>query len=126
MTSHLEGYTKVSSLDFAEDKGQLALSYLLRLVGVVVFIPLFIAITRIIHPELPTRITTYVNIALPNMPSVVSYLLVIISVVIVLTLHELVHASVFYLDQRIQPQIGWRGLSIFAAAPGYFEWNVQS
>jgi hypothetical protein len=119
MNSHLEGYTKESSLDFAKDKGQLVLSYILRLIGVVVFTLLFVAITRSIHPELPARVKTYFNIALPNTSHLVSYLLVFLSVVIVLTLHELVHASVFYFDQHIPPQIGWRGLSIFAAAPGY-------
>lgn len=119
MNSHLEGYTKLSSLDFNQDKGQLALSYLLRLIGVVVFGLIFLGFTRLIHPQLPVSLATYLTIELPNNSVIVSYILIAISVVLVLTLHELVHASVFYIDQRIPPKIGWRGLSIFAAAPGY-------
>jgi len=119
MNSNLEGNKKLSSLDFANDKRQLALSYLIRLIGVFVFTLIFIGFTRLFHPELSTSLVTYINIELPNVPSVVSWLLVAVSVVLVLTLHELVHASVFYLDQRIHPQIGWRGLTIFAAAPGH-------
>lgn len=119
MKSHLEGYTKLSYLDFNEDKRQLALSYLLRLIGVVIFGLVFVGFSRLIHPELPISLSAFFSIQLPNTPAVVSYLLVAVSVVLVLTLHELVHAAVFYFDQRIPPQIGWRGLTIFAAAPGY-------
>lgn len=41
-----------------------------------------------------------------------------LSVAAVLLLHELIHATTFYLSQRVPPQLGWRGLMIFASAPG--------
>jgi hypothetical protein len=119
MKSHLEGYKKIDSLDFADNKKQLALSYLIRLIGIFVFSFLFIAYTRLVHPNMNDALTTFINIEIPNTSIFVSYLLVAISVVVVLTMHELVHASVFFIDQRVPPQLGWRGLTIFAAAPGY-------
>ena len=113
------GYKLISSMDFAENKQQLALSYLLRLFGAIVFTALFIWLSRLIHPELPAALEPFLTVSIPGIPEVVSLLLVILSVVLVLAMHELVHASVFYLDQRVPPHIGIRGPIIFAAAPGY-------
>ena len=119
MNSQFDDYKRISTLDFANNKKQLALSYLIRLIGVAVFTLLFVAIIRVFHPELPATLGTFFNIGLEGASQLVSYLLVAVSVVLVLLLHELVHAAVFYLDQHVPPQIGWRGLTIFAAAPGF-------
>jgi len=114
-----ENYTRKSSLDFANNKIMLATSYLLRVIGFIGFMFVFIFFTRLRYPELSSSFKTYLNIELPNTPAILSILLVVIDVITVLGLHELIHAFVFYLDQGIPPQIGWRGLLIFASAPGY-------
>jgi hypothetical protein len=117
-TTYRDGYKNIAILDLAE-KGTLAFSYLLRAFGFALFTGIFIVLTRLIHPHLPTTVETYLNIALPNVPGIASILLAAASVVAVLALHELVHATAFYLDQRIPPKIGGRGLLIFSSAPGY-------
>ncbi|MCP4139534.1 MAG: DUF3267 domain-containing protein [Chloroflexi bacterium] len=117
-TTYRDGYKNIAILDLAE-KGTLAFSYFLRAFGFALFTGLFIVLTRFLYPHLPTTVETYLNIALPNLPGIVSILLAAASVIAVLALHELVHATVFYLDQRIPAKIGGRGLLIFASAPGY-------
>lgn len=49
----MEGYRRLSSLDFSKDKGKLALSYLVRFMGVGVFGMLFALFARVVHPRLP-------------------------------------------------------------------------
>lgn len=71
------------------------------------------------HPGRANLWQDLISIELPGLPAFVSILLILLAVIFVLTLHELIHASVFYLDQRVPPQIGIRGPVIFAAAPGF-------
>lgn len=114
-----EGYEEISKIDFAENKGQLSLSYALRGVGLVAFSALFFALAGLVHPGRANLWQDLINIELPGIPAFVSILLILLAVILVLTLHELIHASLFYLDQRVPPQIGIRGPVIFAAAPGF-------
>ena len=73
-TTYRDGYNEIATLDLAK-KGMLAFSYMLRVLGFALFTGIFIAITRIIHPHLPTSFETYLNIAFPNLPGVISILL---------------------------------------------------
>ena len=114
-----EGYEEISKIDFAENKGQLSLSYALRGAGLVAFSALFFALAGLVHPGRANLWQDLINIELPGIPAFVSILLILLAVILVLTLHELIHASLFYLDQRVPPQIGIRGPVIFAAAPGF-------
>lgn len=110
---------KVDALDFRNNKTQLILSYILRIIGVVVFGLLFMLWISLINADTPITLQTFLNIEIANLPAVVSILLIILDVIFVLYLHELIHAFVFYLTHRQKPKIGMRGFVIFAAAPSH-------
>lgn len=114
---NLENFQKHSSLDFRHDKQALAFSYLFRVLGALVFGVLLISFIHWVHPYVPNTADTYFGIAITGVPTFISILLIVLNVAVVLSLHELIHATIYYLDQRVAPRIGWRGLSIFAAAP---------
>jgi hypothetical protein len=114
-----QGYTSAGSLDFNREKGKLAVSYMLRAAGLILFGLLFVGFARLTHPQMETGIAALINIEIVGVPALVSILLVVIDVAFVLALHELVHAAVFFVDQQAPPKIGIRGLVIYAAAPGY-------
>lgn len=50
----------------------------------------------LLYPHLPTTPASYLTIALPGVPALVSILWAVGSVMAVLLLHEGVHATVFY------------------------------
>lgn len=113
----LQGYEQTSVLDFAHNRRHLAAAYLLRLAGLAGFTLGFARITRLLRPEVPTSLDTYLGVALPGLPAALSIILTVAVVALVLLLHELIHAGVFYLARGAPPRLGWRGLTIFAAAP---------
>jgi hypothetical protein len=115
-----EGYTKKDSLDFRNNRRQLVVSYVLRLTSLAVFVPVFASMALLFHQELRTSLVSPLNIAIPGLPNVVSVLFVIIDVIAVLSLHELIHASVFWTATHGKFKIGIRGVVLFAAASEWY------
>ena len=111
-----ENQKQISTLDLQKSA---IISYVLRALGAVVFGGLFYAAANGIHPDAGLTFESLVTIAIDGVPGVVSIGLIIFAVVFVLWLHELVHASVFYLHTGAPPRIGIRGPIIFASAEGY-------
>ena len=114
-----DNLTQISTLDFRNNQRLVAISYGLRAIGVVLFVGLFYLVSSLIHANTALTIETLITIAIDGVPSIVSIGLIIFAVVFVLWLHELVHASVFYLHTGAPPRIGIRGPIIFASAEGY-------
>jgi hypothetical protein len=108
---------KIDSLDFRHNTRQLLLSYLLRVIGVVVFGWLFLIITKGITGNDTIGLKSLVDISIQSFPAIGSILLIALDVICVLYLHELVHAAVVFVTHRQKPHIGMRGFVIFAAAP---------
>lgn len=115
----LTRYEQLDELNFGSDTGALVWSYALRLVGGVLFFFVFAQVARGVHPELPWVPSSFVEIGIPGIPGWVSVLLVVADVVVVISLHELVHASVFFFTEGAPPRIGVRGLIVYAEAPDY-------
>ena len=114
-----ENQKQISTLDFRDNQVLVIISYALRALGVVIFGGLFYAAANAIHPDAGLTFESLVTIAIDGVPDIVSIGLIIFAVVFVLWLHELVHASVFYLHTGAPPRIGIRGPIIFASAEGY-------
>ena len=110
---------QISTLDFRDNQMLVIISYALRVLGAVIFGGLFYAAANAIHPDAGLTFESLVTIAISDIPDIVSLGLIIFAVVFVLWLHELVHASVFYLHTGAPPRIGIRGPIIFASAKGY-------
>ena len=115
-----EGYQKTSAMDFGRNKRQLYLSYLLRFASLLFFLVVFALVGIGFHASLGSSLLSFVDIAIPGLPGVLSILFIALDVFLVLALHELVHASVFWMFARSQFQIGIRGAVIFAAAPDWY------
>jgi len=111
----LHNYNTIDSLDFRNNKGQLIISYAIRGAGVLVFGFILHTYVQTIHENVSFK--QLVSIEITGIPAWASILLLVANVATVLYLHELIHASVFYLTHRQLPRIGWRGWSIFASAP---------
>ena len=114
-----EDFEKLASLDFANDKSKLIWSYIIRLIGVIVFAVIFALIAKWFHPDIIFQKDAFLNIALKNSSRWFSIILIICDVLLVLYLHELIHASVFYFSVGAKPKIGIRGPIIYAAAPDF-------
>ncbi|MEQ8673434.1 MAG: DUF3267 domain-containing protein [Aggregatilineales bacterium] len=112
---------QISTLDFQKVA---IISYMLRALGAVIFGGLFYAAANAIHPDAGLTFESLVTIAISDIPDVVSIGLIIFVVIFVLWLHELIHASAFYLHSGAPPRIGIRGPIIFASAEGYL--NTRS
>lgn len=119
MTSKFGEMNKIDALDFRNNKAQLILSYILRITGVFVFGLLFVLWVSLVKPNTLMNFETLLNIKIVSVPSIVSILFITMDVLFVLYLHELIHASVFYLTHKQKPKIGMRGFVIFAAAPSH-------
>jgi hypothetical protein len=119
-----EKYMENSRLDFSADKSKLIVSYMIRLIGLFLFYYLFGGIITIIRPEIPFSFDTFLTISIANIPHWLSIIFIILVVMLVLYLHELVHASLFFLSQGVPPKIGINGPIIYAAASGYL--NARS
>ena len=108
----------IGSIDFASPE-HLRRSYAVRAAGVLCFGVIFVAVIMAIHPELPLALESFVGISVASWPGWLSVVLVVADVVVVLFLHELVHAAVFWLSAGAPAKIGARSFLIYAAAPGY-------
>ena len=113
----MKNLQQISALDFRNNRAQLLWSYLLRLAGLFIFGAFFLWITRLFHPKAQISLISLLNIELEPLPGFTSILLIILDVAFVLYVHELVHASVFYIMHKQPPKIGIKGLVIYAAAP---------
>ena len=107
----------IDYLDFRNNKQQLILSYLLRIFGILIFGYLFFLIAEHLYKTDQIIFKTLIEIKIQSLPSVFSIIFIIIDVVVVLYLHELIHAAVFYFTHKQRPKLGIRGFIIFAAAP---------
>lgn len=114
---------QISTLDF-RDNSRLVFSYALRALGAVIFGGLFYAAANAFHFDASLTFKSLLTIAIDGVPDIASIGLIIFAVIFVLWLHELIHASVFYLHTGAPPRIGIRGPIIFASAEGYL--NTRS
>lgn len=112
-------HTQISTLDFRDNKQLVLISYLLRATGALIFGGLFFLAAGAIHTDTNLTLEALVSIAIDGVPDIVSIGLIVFAVVFVLWLHELVHASVFFIHTGAPPRIGIRGPIIFASAEGY-------
>ena len=111
-TTHLQ---VIDQLDFRNNRKQLIGSYVLRFSGVFFFGLFFQYLLNVVRGEF--SLTTLGSIEIEGVAAVWSIILLVLNIVLVLCLHELVHAAVYYFSSRQTPLIGMRGLVIFAAAP---------
>jgi hypothetical protein len=105
----------IDQLDFRNNRRQLLSSYLIRLAGVFLFGFLFHYLLNTIRGEF--SMATLLNVEIERVGAVWSILLLMLDIVLVLYLHELLHAAVYYFSSGQKTRIGIRGLVIFAAAP---------
>lgn len=117
MPENFNGLKQIDSLNFRNNKRQLIISYLLRLIGVVIFGLLFFLIVKNIKNNNLITLKDLLNIEIHSQPEVLSIILITADVIFVLYLHELIHALIFLLTHKQKPKIGIRGFIIFAAAP---------
>ena len=117
MPENFNGLKQIDSLNFRNNKRQLIISYLLRLIGVVIFGLLFFLIVKNIKNNNLITLKDLLNIEIQSQPEVLSIILITADVIFVLYLHELIHALIFLLTHKQKPKIGIRGFIIFAAAP---------
>ena len=117
MLENFNGLKQIDSLDFRNNKRQLIISYLLRLIGVVIFGLLFFLIIKNIKNNNLITLKDLLNIEIQSQSEVVSIILITADVIFILYLHELIHALIFLLTHKQKPKIGIRGFIIFAAAP---------
>ena len=111
----LHHYKTVDALDFRNNKGQLIISYLIRGAGILIFGCLLYAYVLVTQERV--SFTQLISIEIAGIPAWGSILLLVVNISLVLYLHELIHASVFFLTHGQLPRIGWRGWTIFASAP---------
>lgn len=114
-----ENQKQISTLDFRDNNQLVIISYALRALGAVIFGGLFYAAANAIHPDAGLTFESLVSIAIDGVPDIASIGLIIFAVIFVLWLHELIHASVFYVHTGAPPRIGIRGPIIFASAKAY-------
>lgn len=109
----------LSRLDFRNNIGLTALSYLLRLISAAIFGLLFFQIAQRLRPDEALSLTALLSIGIDGVPAIASIILVALDVIGVLVLHECIHAAVFAITSGAPPRIGIRGAMIFASAEGY-------
>lgn len=119
ITNH-DNVTQISKLDFRDNQQLVLLSYVLRIIGAVGFSALFFGLVTQFYSNETLSLQTLLTIKISGLPDIVSIGLIILDVVFVLWLHELVHATVFFLHTGAPPRMGMRGAMIFASAEGYF------
>jgi len=118
LSKHQE-HTEISKLDFRDNTQLMLSSYGLRLVGAVIFSLLLFFITQQIYPNQPLSLGSLISIKIEGIPDIVCIALITIVVMGVLWLHELIHATVFFIHTGASPRIGMNGPIIFASAIGY-------
>lgn len=108
-------YQIIDKQDFRHDRSQLIFSYVFRMIAAIIFGALLYKYVGFIHEEADMKML--LNIELSNVPGVVSVILLVLDLILVLYIHELIHAGVYFSLRDQKPVIGIRGLIIFAAAP---------
>lgn len=110
-----KSYLVIGTLDFRNNKSELLISYLLRLLGVVFFGYIFYLVANFLNNDTPFR--ELVSIEILGVAPIFSIFLCVVDVAFVLFLHELIHALVYYVTNKQNPRFGMRGWVIYAAAP---------
>lgn len=118
--SHIKDYVRIGVIDFRKDKKQLLWSYIIRLICLLFFGPLFVLIALQMDIHIPVTKKAFLGLTIPGVSPFFSILFIIIAVVFVLFLHEMIHAAVFFLKKNQKPRIGMKGLVIYAKASRYF------
>lgn len=108
-------YKVIDKLDFRNNRTDLIISYLLRVIGIIIFGAIFYWLYVKLYGEI--SFLTLLNIEIDSVSPVISIALLIFDIVFVLYLHEMIHAAVYYLTHGQKPVIGMKGFVIFAAAP---------
>lgn len=108
---------QISSYNLSESS-KVTASYFYRAIGIIVFTFLFYFISVLLRNESSPALSNYLNIQINGLDVWLSYLFIIADVLIVLYLHELIHASVFFISSKVKPKIGIKGVLIFASSEG--------
>ncbi|GIV62672.1 MAG: DUF3267 domain-containing protein [Chloroflexota bacterium] len=77
----------------------------------------FIAIASYLRPEAEGQVFVF---RFEGLQSLVAFLLLMLTLVLVLVLHEAVHGLGFRLLAGVKPQFAFRGTYAYAAAPGWY------
>ena len=109
----------LSTLDFRNNRVLILVSYLLRVLGAILFSGLFYGAASAIHPDAKLTLKSLITVKIDAVPDIMSIILIAALVVFALWLHELIHASVFFIHTGAPPKIGVRGWMIFASAEDY-------
>ena len=117
MNDIIGNFKQIDSLNFRDNKKQLLLSYLLRVLGLVIFGVLFLLVISYLTNSSEITLIELINIEIKSIPPVLSIVLIILDVVFVIFFHEIIHALVVFITHGQKPQIGIRGLIVYAAAP---------
>lgn len=108
-------FRTIDKLDFRDNRSQLIWSYVYRIIALFIFSGVFHYYVNFLHGT--TSFQSLVNIDISGVSSFVSILLLMIDLIFILYLHEMIHAGVYYITKKQRPEIGFRGLVIYAAAP---------
>lgn len=116
-SSYEKYYGKIGVIDFHNDKKQLILSYIIRIICIPFFGSLFVLIALKIDVDIPVTKEAFLGIAIPGLSTFFSILFIIMAILLVLYLHELIHSSIFFFSKGQKPRIGMKALVIYAKAP---------
>lgn len=117
MNDLIGNFKQIDALNFRDNKKQLLLSYLLRIVGVIIFGLFFLMVIRYLTNSSEITLRELIDIEIKSIPPILSIVFIILDVGIVIFFHEIIHASVVFITHGQKPKIGMRGLIVYAAAP---------
>ena len=112
----MNNLVEIDKLDFRNNKKQLLISYTIRGLGVILFSFVFYKIINITSSE-PQQFKDLITVKIQNLNTFLNIALLILNVILILYIHELIHAFLFYISYGQIPKIGMRGFVIFASAP---------
>lgn len=115
-----EDYRRVGTLDLRNDRTARSISFALRMLTLVVFVPLFAGVAWVIRPEIRRDPAVLWNLGGSEFPVILIYLALGALIVAMLILHELVHLAVFRLSGAGDSRIGVNGFAVFAWADGWY------
>jgi len=117
MNDIIGNFKQIDSLNFRDNKKQLLFSYLLRVLGLIIFGILFLLVIRYLTNSSEITLIELINIEIKPIPPILSIVLIILDLGVVIFFHEIIHASVVFITHGQKPKIGIRGLIVYAAAP---------
>mgnify|MGYP006268713843 CR=1 FL=1 len=117
MNDLIGNFKQIDALNFRDNKKQLLLSYLLRVLGLIIFGILFLFVIRYLTNSSEITLKELLYIEIKSIPPILSIILILFDVGVVIFFHEIIHASVVFITHRQKPKIGIRGFIVFAAAP---------